>query len=268
MASPQNTALLARQYQQLANVPPDIRQLIASDAINSQKSVLAFPYYSTLTVQATGVGTGTLVYTVGTQELKAFNYAQGNVLDAAGFTPGTIATAAETNLLLASSTRDNADVMVWGMAAYLTPDSDPLFAQQVWRNSSIFMSLSGTDTFQVGRLEMLPAAGGLYGQGVSKLSQPPIANTFDVPQGFVNNGNPQSDNYMRFPNAIRWNANGSGQKDTSLVVKLQINKGFSFTSVARSAATGVSAYVPPATANATIVFRLVSVSISERSQNT
>lgn len=273
MTAPQNYAQRARQYQQLANVPPDVRSLIAKDAIDSQKSILAFPYYSTVRVQTVRSGAGPFAYSiVSRQGITAFNYKIGDSLVPAGFPAGTNSTDVETNILSASQTRDNSDVMIWGLAAYVTPDSDPLVTQLVWRNSSIYLALSGTDTFQVGRLEMLPAAGGLYGMGVSLLSQPPLNQTQDNPQGFINNGNPMAGNFLRFPNAIRWNANGSGKKDTSLTMTLFTNP-FSITGVTtRAAGAGVSGYTAPAAlAQGTycdIVFRLVSVSISERSENT
>ncbi len=275
MPAPQQVASRLRQYQQLAQVPPDIRSLIADDAIKSQKSVLAFPYYSTVRIQTTRTGSTAFTYAYAGGTVKAFTYAQGDTMSAAGFPTTTVGTQAETNLLQASQTRDNSDVMIWGLAAYLTPDSDPEIARWVWRNSGIFLSLSGTDTFQVGRLEMLPSAGGLYGSGVSLLTDPPLGQSRDNAEGFVNNGNPMAGNFLRFPNAVRWNANGSGKKDTTLQIQLQTNA-FTVTPTptTRAAATGVAAYTAPSGTAGTpgtycdIVFRLVSVSISERSENT
>jgi hypothetical protein len=257
-----------------AQVHPEIRAAIAKEAIESQKSVVAFPMYSKVRVRTIRTGADPFTYTVADQlPKKAFNYKYGDLGDGAGFAPGTLMTLAETNLTSASQTRNNADTVIWGVAIELGPLSDPLITQLVFDNCEVEMTLNGTDSNPLGRLAFFPGAAGLYGQGVSKLAVPPIPNTNDTPQGFITNGNPQAGNFYRFPHPLRWNAIGSGKKDTSLVISVIPTRSFSYTTqqATRAAAAGVAGWTPPADqAQGTycdLIFRLISVQISQRSEN-
>jgi len=282
----------ANLMQQLQAVPPDLRKLIADEALSSQKTVLAFPYYSTVRFEGVKSGAGPSTYTVTSGTRKAFNYKIGDTgggrasLPGNGFNTSFTMTAAETNLLKASETRDNADVLIWGIAAEVRPGSDPALVRDVWRNAYVTMSLSGTDSHVIGRLSFLPSAGGLYGAQPSRLVEPSRLETYGQTLGHMNNGNPTAGNYFRLPSPVRWEANGSGKKDTSLVVSCILDNGIgtngpeaasatTYQATARAAvasasgSTGIAAWGEPVDGSvfADVTFRLISVSISERSTN-
>ena len=287
-------AQAAALQQQMQNVPAALRQQIANEALNSQKSVLAFPYYSTLRFDGVVTGSGPYTVTITSGTRKCFNYKVGDAgggsatLPGNGFATTYVASYSDTNLLKPSETRDNADVLIWGLAVEVRPGSDPQLTKSVFRNAYVTLSLSGTDSYQLGRLSFFPSGGGLYGAAPSLVVPASLLDAYGAIIGHLNNGNPTAGNYFRFPQPIRWQANGSGAKDTSLVVSVTTdtapltNDGASASSTtysvtARAAAasasgsTGVAAwpFVTPATSQVfcDLTFRLVSVSISERSVN-
>jgi len=263
MPAPQNQARMAQIFRQLAAVPPDVRETIAGEAIRSQKAILPWPYYSTARFSAANVAG---VYTVpfGTQ-VKIFNYQIGQEMAGAGFAPGTLARPSDTNLLKASETRDNADVFFWGICAELCPASiddvgdsfpiEPDLAKHLWRHIDLSVSLSGTDSHELGPLSIYPAAGGLYGAGDSTLF------ALQTSRSTIANGNPMAGNFYRIPNALRWNANGSGKKDTSLVMTMTVNRKIPVP------AEVSEEFTPPTRVNVDVRVHLVSVSVSERSEN-
>lgn len=275
-----NRANRAQIDAMVSRIPPEVRRQIAADAIDSQKSILAFPYYSTVRFNAALTGAGPFVYTVPSGTRKAFNYKIGDIPGAgSGFSTTFQAGKDETNLLKASETRDNADVLIWGIAAEVTPDSDPFFAAQIWRNAYVELALNGTDNYLLGPLGFFPQAGGLYGAGSSGIREPSVQQALDIPRGVLTNGNPTAGNYYRLPQPVRWESNGSGKKDTSLVVSCTVDSAIAFTTslaadraaVAGGANTsGTNAWTHPAdgAVYVDIRFRLLSVSISERSTNT
>lgn len=263
--------------QALSSVPSELRNHIAKLALNSQKSVLAFPYYSTCRFNAALSGAGPFAYTVAAGTRKCFNFKIGDLPGAlAGFPTTLQMTKAETNLLKASETRDNADVYIWGIAVEARPSSDPYFVKQVWNNAYVELALSGTDQYLLGPLSFFPAGGGLYGAAPSAVTLPPATASTDVPLGHLNSGNPTAGNYFRLPQPVIWQANGSGKKDTSLVVSVTMDQPVAFGGVADRAASaggastsGTNAFVHPAdgTVFCDLRIRLISVSISERSTN-
>jgi hypothetical protein len=217
----QNAAQYAETMRQLAAVPPHIREAIANSAIESQRSVLPFPYFSAVQIRAAVTGADPArVYTINPTPVVAFNYQIGQALDGAGFLPGTVATKAETNILAASQTRNNAEVVIWGLALEYGPRSDVQLLKLLLQSCNVDMSLNGQNTNQLGRLSRFPASGGMFGEAVSKLASPPIPNSFDTPQGAVTSGNPQAGNYYKLPQPIFWNSIGGGKKDSSLSITI------------------------------------------------
>lgn len=290
MANLAQRAYNAQVLQAAAGIHPDVRKAIAQEALNSQKSILAFPYYSTVRVEA--VRSGSFTYTVTAGERKCFNYKIGDsgggraALPGNGFNTTYVMTAAETNILQASQTRDNADVLIWGIAAEVRPGSDPVLVKDVWRNSYVKMALSGTDSHTLGRLSFFPSAGGLYGTAPTRLFVADVLSSYGPMLGHMNNGNPTAGNYFKLPAPVRWEANGSGKKDTSLVISLVNDNAIAlsgpesatsstYTTADRTAtapssgSTGQAAWTSPAdgVVFCDITFRLISVSISERSTN-
>lgn len=274
--NPAEQARQAQLFQQLAQLPPDLRSFIAAQAVKEQKTVLPIPYWSTVRLQATRAAGPPVVLTVDTTSRKAFQYAIGQDMQVAGFAAGTAAQAADTNLLRAGETLDGADVWLWGLAAELCTNSEPLIAAQAWRDAVVELSLNGTQSIRIGTLGMFPAAAGLYGAGRSFVAEPPLNQPGGGDNGaplvgYLANGNPMAGNFLRFPQPFKWCATGKGA-DASLSVITTPNRSIVVTcSVARAAAAGISAYTPPAALAAgtfvDIRYRLIAVAVSPRSQN-
>jgi hypothetical protein len=266
MASPQNQAAQAQNF----------RRLVASQAIKEQKTVLPVPYWSTVRIQGTVAAN---VLTVAPGPRKAFAYQIGQDMTVAGFTAAaTTADSPETNLLQASTTLDNADVWIWGLAIELCPNSEPILAARLFRDCVVELSTSGTQSIRLGTLGMFPSAGGLYGTGRSFAAVPSFAETgagdggTGAPVGFVANGNPMGGNFMRFPQPFKWSSVGSNQGDSQLVVNIEPKRAITIPlNVTRAAAAGVAAYTQPTTGQlgtfCDFRLRLVAVSVSNRSQN-
>lgn len=277
----------AQLDQAVANVPQVVRDQIAAEAIGGQKVVLPLPYWSTIRLQAVRSGPGPFTYTIDTSDRRAFQYGQGSDCSVGGFASGTIATGAETNLLKPGESISNADVFIYGMAVELCPNSEPLLASQVWRDSWLELSLNGQDSVKLGTLNMFPGASGLFGAAPSRLLAPPDfqAGSNDggigPALGFLSNGNPMAGNFYRFPQPFVWRAVGQG-RDSNLAVIWKSARTIAFNSTDRvltaGAAPGLSGRVEPHTSPAAtagtlgtfldIRIRLVSVSVSPRSINT
>lgn len=271
----------------VAGVPSYVREAIAQQAIAGQKVVLPLPYWSTIRLQAVRSGAGPFTYTIDTSDRRAFQYGVGADCSVAGFAAGTIATGAETNLLKAGESISNADVWIYGLSVELCPNSEPLLASQVWRDSWLELSLNGQDSVRLGTLNMFPGAGGLFGTGPSRLLQPadnqPGGNDGGIGPalGFLSNGNPMAGNFYRFPQPFVWRAVGQG-RDSNLAVVWKSARNIAFNSTDRTLTAGaapglsgrVNAHTSPAAAAGTlgtfvdIRIRLVSVSVSPRSINT
>jgi hypothetical protein len=269
--SDQNSMNAARRLsvaQQMRFVSPEVRQQIASDAIKSQKSILAWDYYSTVRFDAVLSGGGPFTYTIAAGTRKAFGYKIGDQPTQAGFRAGVTVGQAETSLLKPSETRDNADVYVWGLAAEVCQNSDAFFVKQLWRNAYVQLALSGTDQHLLGPLAFFPAAGGLYGASPSTVTTPPLPNVLDNPLPAMDSGYPSAGNYYRLPQPVIWQANGSGRKDCSLSIAVTIDNAIALSGVAdRASASGVAPFTHPAdgTVFVDIRWRLISISVAGRS---
>jgi hypothetical protein len=245
---------------------------------SNQKAVLSCPYYSTVRLRTTKAGAGPFTFTGDTTEKKAFAYKIGDVMDVAGFPAGTIATKAETNMIKASETRDNADVLIWGISIELAKGEIKL-ARDWWRVCVVELSLSGTDSYQLGRLAFFPQCGGLFGTQRSFLEAGQLVETSGPMWGVVTNGNPNAGSFFKLPEPLLWEALGSGKKDTSLVVKITPTAAVVENAADRAAVAGaapgasgrVEAFTTPADqADGTFVdlcIRLHTVQVGERSRN-
>ncbi len=287
---PQNPATESqrqRLFQQLASLPPDVRAFIGQQYGESQISVLPLPYWSAMRFQAAVAGAGPFTYTIDTTTRIAFAYARGQSPAIAGF-PAAYgnATEAETNLLKANETRDNSDVWIWGVAAHLSPDSEPALARRVWRDTDVQISLNGTQSIPLGRLEMFPGAGGLYGSGPTFLRAPDgitagpgVDGGVGAQMGFVGNGYPAAGNFFRLPQPFKWAAVGSAGADSSLNISCTPRRTIVESAIARAAipvtanitSVGTEAFTPPV-ANAMgtyvdVIWHLICVAVSKRSVN-
>ena len=282
MNNPINAANQAAVNAQIQNIPPHVRAAIVKDGLSAQQTVLPVPMWSTVRLAGT-VAANAL--TVDQTSRKAFQYAVGQDMSIAGFAGGTIAQYCDTNLLRAGETLDNADVWIWGLAAELCPNSDPVLAAQLWRQCIVELSTNGTTSIKIGTLGMFPSAGGLYGLGRSQLAMPnqedtgPSDGGAGAQVGFTANGNPMGSNFLKFPQPFKWSSVGSNGSDASLSVIVTPNRSIVVPLAATRAAVaggattpGTGGWTQPATGDAgtfcDIRFRLISVSISKRSVNT
>lgn len=253
----------------LEKIPPEIREMIAEDALQSQKAVLAYPYYSTVRVRAVRSGTTpTFTYTVDTNTRKAFGYKVGDEISQAGFAAATTATLADTNLTAGGSqTNDNSDVLIWGVCAELCQGSEILLAEPLWRHSVVQLSLGGTNTFTLGPLSLFPNPGGLFGAQRSKVVPGSVAEAFGMAAFEASNGNPTASSYRQLPQPVRWNASGSGKKDAALTISLTPTRPIVVAGADRAAATGIEEFTAIADAFVDVRFSLVCLQVSERSTN-
>lgn len=277
--NPAQAAQRARLAQQMSQVSPALRGYIASQYAAAQVVVLDLQYWSKIRFQATRAAGPPATFTIDTTTRKAFAYAIGQDMAVAGRS-GTIATQADTNLLSPSQTRDNSDYWIEGLSAFVTPDSEPSLLARLFAECDVEIALNGTQSIPIGRIEMFPGAGGLYGAGRSFIKQPDLAtpgasnNGTGAVFGFVQNGNPMAGNFRRFAQPFKWAAIGSSGTDSALTVSCTPRRQIVETGVAtRAAAAGVSAYDPPAATGdigtyVDVVFQLHGVQVTKRSANT
>lgn len=264
---------------QLSSLPLDVQAFIGETYNGRAVVVQPLPYWSVARLPATIAAGPPVVYTIAAGTTStAFSYAINQTMDAAGRT-GVQANLADTNLKLQGQTRDNANVFIWGLAAYVSQDSEPLLATRAFREVGLTISTNGNVTLPLGRLEMFPAGGGLFGSGNSAIVAPtlPTSGFQDggpgAPFGMFGNGNPQSANYYRIPQPILWQSVGQGGSDTTLSIQMTVGRAITYTAqVARAAAAGIGAFTPPPTAGLVgtfvdIAWRLICVSVTERSPN-
>lgn len=267
--------------QAIAMLPPSVRGEIGEAVLAGQKTVLPTPYWSTIRYTAAVVAATSL--TLDMNPRRAFAYAAGGDGQVAGFAAAFQTSFAETNLTRAAETLDNADVYIYGLA--IEPrqgalNSDPRLAAAIWDNAFLELSFNGSNSLRLGRLGMFPGAGGLYGAGVSASARPPlnIGGAINGGQGaqvgFMSNGNPQAGSFYRFPQPFKWAGVGGAGADSSLNITCQLARQVVLPLAAdRVAAAGTDeAFTGPAAAGDAgtvqdITFRLISVSVANRSKN-
>jgi hypothetical protein len=228
------------------------------------------PIYST--VRFSGVVAAN-VLTTDTASRVAFSYALNGDMGPAGRAAVT-ATQADTNLQSPGQTRDQADVFIYGLSAYIA-GGDPGMAQELFREIDVFLSTNGSVSSPIGTLDMYPAAGGLYGEGNSSLITPNFADAgfIDGGQGglkkFFTNGMPTANSYRRLDVPIFWAGLGNGP-DSSLAITCTPRRAITKTLVAsRVAAAGIQINSQATTATSFLDVRWVlhNVQVQRRSVN-
>lgn len=260
--------------QALANMSPSQQAAVVQAAIAGQRKIMSWPYWSTVRYQLPAIAGTTYTLAPPVPHRTAFGYKIGDALGAAQGFDATFgaATYAETNLINPSQTRSNDDVYITGIAAMWTPESDGQIVQLATRNSSLVVGLNGDDAYYLGRLDMIPGGGGLYGIGISYLQPPSLADVWNTRWGQLDNGTPGRDNYDRLPQALIWRGTGTG-KDTALTVQVQQYRNLVINSAAdRAGAAGVAAWTKPVPPNvvgtyADLTIRLISQQVGKRSEN-
>lgn len=230
-----------------------------------------YPYYSAVRFQAEmSTALGVTTYSFPTAERRAFGYGIGDPLGAAGFAASAQATTLETNLLNRAQTNAGEQVMIHGISAYVTADSDPALASFLLERVSCSISLNGEQQlYRLGRVSFLPGGGGLTGGGYSSVIRPG-QNDQQGHYSPINNGLPGRENYFPLPSPIRWSS--AGRADSNLVLLAKIERALTFTATARAAAAGIEAWTPPTGIGepgtfVDVVFRLQTKTVSARSVN-
>lgn len=238
-------------------------------------------YYSSVRFGWAVTGSGPYTYTLaaGTQ-LRAFGYAIGDDLtqSTVGYPSGYgSATECETNLQKRAETVGGETVMIRGISAYLTADSDPYLALKTLENTSVVIAMNGEQqVFRLGRLAFLPGGGGLSSAGQSQILTPPQMESYARGVGAMTNGIGSINNFYPLPQPLLWKP--SGEADSTLILRMTVQRTLTESATARTATAGgastpgTAAFSPPtATGNygtyVGVVIRLHSQQVGPRSQN-
>ncbi len=243
-------------------------------------TILSLPIWSTIRFAATIAAGPPVVATIDTSARTAFSYGVNQDMAAAG-RAGTVGTQADTNLQNAGQTRDQADVLIYGMSASIMQQSEAALVPDVIRETDVQISTNGSTTLPLGTLEMFPGTG-LFGGGNSALLIPKNDRAGGVdggegaPMSFFTNGNPQAQGFYRFDSPIFWCGLGSGPDSALSVIctpRRTITKTSALARVAGAAGAtynGTPAVFTPITAARAFVdvrWRLHAVSVQVRGSN-
>lgn len=245
---------------------------------NKQLTILAMPIWSIIRFAASIAAGPPVVATFDQVPRVAFSYGLGQDMGSAGRS-GVTATQADTNLQQGGQTRDQSDVFIYGISAQFV-DGDPAFLQKLFREADVTIATNGDTTIPLGKMEMFPSPGGLFGKGASSLLLPDQNNAGGVDGGagaivpFVTNGNPTSGSFFKLDAPIFWSGIGGGA-DSNLALTVTPRRSLTYTSaLARVAAPGgaagpVAVFTPITAAKAfvDIEWRLHAASVRVRSSN-
>jgi hypothetical protein len=203
-------------------------------------------YYSIVRFQAAvsvASPVTTLTFAAGT-ELRAFSYKIGDALTTAGFDVSVgNATEADTNLVNAGATIAGELVKVNGCSLMPSQITDIELFKSLEANMSVAISMNGdAQRYRLGRMMMLPGAGGVMGGGPTTAITPNLGNAVELSQGW-SNGWPDIANFFPFPMPMIWSPSGETDSNFNLVLKLW--RQVVWVETARAAASGVNAYTPP-----------------------
>jgi hypothetical protein len=202
------------------------------------------PYWSSVRFQFSTAGA------LAVSQRQAFGYAIGGIMDSAGYPANRIATMSDTNLQKPGETRLNADIFVGGVACFPLPASEPELMKRIWAECAVELSTDGQNSYPLATLEMIPAGGGLLGNGNSAIKLPAlnVAGIVDNGEGanesFSSNGNPIFGNYLELGAPVLWT--GQQGVDSNFRLNFRIDRAIAEpVAPARAAAAGVQAYTPP-----------------------
>lgn len=224
---------------QVIRRPPlilDEGQVEALYAVRNQKRITNWPYFSVVRFLATRTedqAGGPYTWTIprGTR-VKAFGYGEGDSMTPAGF--GAFdprATFAETNIITKAETISGQDVMIWGVGfapqagafhreseggalTYRPLDYDLLTA--VNANVSWQVQFSGGEQgYQLGRLSMVPAGGGLRGGAQQLVHDNGLAGD-QISSPYPTNGVATYPNRFPLPDGVLWRH--KGQQDSTMLI--------------------------------------------------
>jgi hypothetical protein len=289
MSNPADLAVLLQNFQQMTPAeqaaliqrtqgvratgrPTGVRMHRSEENLPFERTKLWNNYYSIVRFQSTVSVAGavsTLTWPV--QQLRPFSYRIGEALVTAGFDPTIgVATDAETNLVVASTTIAGQLVKVGGISLMPSSVTDIEVWKQLIASLSVKISMDGdANQYRLGRPDMLPASGGTFGSGNTTVLTPGLPESNFVSSSF-NNGWPTVDNFYPFPEPLIWSPSGETDSNFNVVLTLQRQQVIVLT--ARAAAAGVAPFAPPTAAGqfgtfADFMVRLHTVQEAPRSVN-
>lgn len=179
-------------------------------------------------------------------ERLAFNYALGGVIP--GSTPERKATPADTNLKQASSTPNNWDWEMHGLAVYVIPaspstsiaGSNPVLLGKLIADMDLVLSLSNTNIWQLGNMDHYPAPGGLFGQQLDNNVTPDVLSSFGERISYMSLGRPDAESFRHWNPIYTWSSQSSGDPDTLLTISCQPRREISIPQAATRAAIAVT----------------------------
>lgn len=226
-------------------------QEMAARAVQNQRYVNSFPYWSMVRFNFVRSGAGPYVFTMSSSEVIAFSYGVGDSApSAAGFGSSSLTMSlAETNLQTKHETIAGEELHISGIGIQPAAGSDAVLAGMVWRNTCAILSLNGgSNRLPMGPLSLLPGGGGLTGSGPDTLGTQALGG--GRPQfSHVTNGFPNRNNVMPLPEGFVWR--NKSRRDGQLAVILQPAPGRTLTIATPAdevAAAGVRGYNYPGSA--------------------
>jgi hypothetical protein len=239
-------------------VPANARAAIGDAALASQRVRLSEPYYSACSfefaaAQPGGAGTAITYSLAQGKQATAFAYGLNNNPAAGGFAAfaaaGINAGLDMTNIREPGKPNAGETVLVYGISVQPWEDSDAWLAKLIWTNVSCFRLMNGgKQRVEMGRLSLMPGAGGLQGTGRSFVVQPASNRTTDFEPGALSNGLTGRDNFYTFAEPWYWRPAGNTDTDLNIVFNVERPIAWTTTPVAANTPAGGFnlAYAPPA----------------------
>jgi hypothetical protein len=242
------------------------------------------PYFSKVRLEAQIDTTVSNVVTYkfpALQKARAFDYGIGAPLTTAGFMSGIgggayqLATEADTNLQeIGGKVTNGSDlVVIESVAVMPTPKTDPVLLRALMSELVLSGGFAGNvNDYRWGNPLFLPAGGGLYGSGQSKLAVQDVNQNIGQVNGFITNGLPAAGDLWPQDDVIVWGP--KPMADSSFAMEMRVTRDVIVSLPTRAAGTGgvgPAAVVLPTTAGADGTFvefylRLISSQIGPRPQ--
>lgn len=183
-----------------------------------------------------------------------FSYIEGedmNEIARPGATGTHRATSSDTNLAGAGgSTIGGDELEIFGVSLALLPQGKvPELVAKLWSNACATFVYNGKAIgFQVGPLYFIPGQSNLYGVG-QNAALPSSIGTGSIgansQYGFISNGAPLIDNFMRIPEGLVWTS--AGRPDSNMTFVIELTRDISVDVPASvTAASGVMGWDQPA----------------------
>lgn len=217
-------------------------------------------YYSTIRFQLQAVASpvpGTFNISLAAVERQAFAYALNQPMGGAGFIPpapapatGSGAAAAsltQTNLSQPKATRNGERMIITGISAFVSPNSDMELAAWVWQHANVQLVKNDNLRSPLGPLSFFPALSSIHGDGTAYNSEPAfneILNTLKIfrqSEGMIRNFDLSAAPVIWMP---------QGQTDGSLYIAVNLDEPLAFQATDRVAVPGtINAWSAAATKN-------------------